>query len=61
MLRMLDTDEEVDLRPRRPPDERRYDDRGVSGAGDAERRRREPEPCVVVRGRDVWVDGGGCV
>jgi hypothetical protein len=61
MLRMLDTDEEVDLRPRRPPDERRYDDRGVSGAGEAERRRSEPEPCVVVRGRDVCVDGGGCV
>jgi hypothetical protein len=61
MLRMLDTDEEVDLRPRRPPDERRYDDRGVNGAGDAERRRSEPEPWVVVRGREVCVDGGGCV
>jgi hypothetical protein len=44
------------LRPRRPPDERRYEDRGVSGAGDAERRLTEPEPCVDARGR-----GGTCV
>lgn len=51
MLRIDDTDDDVDLRPRRPPEERRYEDRGVNGAGDAESRLTEPEPCVEVRGR----------
>lgn len=51
MLRMEDTDEEVDLRPRRPPEERRYDERGVNGAGEAESRLMEPEPWVEPRGR----------
>lgn len=50
MLRIEDTDDDVDLRPRRPPDDRRYDDRGVNGAGDADSRLTEPEPCVEVRG-----------
>ena len=63
MLLMLLTEEEVDLRPRRPPEERRYEERGVWGAGEAERRRSEPEPWVVTRGRTgaLWVEGGGCV
>jgi hypothetical protein len=54
--RMEDTDEEVDFLPRRPPEERRYEERGVSGAGLAERRRALPEPLVDTRGR-----GGSCV
>ena len=33
---MEDTDEEVDLRPRRPAEERRYEDSGVRGAGEME-------------------------
>ena len=33
---MEDTEDEVDLRPRRPPEERRYEDRGVIGTGDRE-------------------------
>jgi hypothetical protein len=50
--RIEDTDEEVDLRPRRPPpEERRYEERGVRGAGLAERRRVLPEPLVEMRGR----------
>ena len=36
MLRMEETEEDVDLRPRRPPEERRYEDRGVIGPGDKE-------------------------
>lgn len=56
MLRIDDTDDDVDLRPRRPPDERRYEERGVNGAGDADSRRTEPEPWVEPRGR---VDIGG--
>lgn len=44
MERMEDTDDEVDLRPRRPPEERRYEERGVRGAGDAESLLTEPEP-----------------
>lgn len=57
MLRIEETDDEVDLRPRRPPEERRYEDRGVRGAGLAERRRTE-EPFVEMRGRGVtWVVG----
>ena len=61
--RMLLTDEEVDLRPRRPPEERRYEERGVRGAGEAESRRVEPDPWVVTRGRrgTLCVVGGGWV
>lgn len=33
-----ETDDEVDLRPRKPTDERRYEPRGVRGAGDSELR-----------------------
>ena len=33
---MEETDEEVDLRPRNPLDECRYDERGVMGAGDSD-------------------------
>lgn len=51
MERIEDTEEDVDFRPRRPPEERRYEERGVSGAGDAESRLMEPEPCVEPRGR----------
>lgn len=61
MDRIDDTDDDVDFRLRRPPEERRYEDRGVRGAGDAERRRIElvPEPCVETRGRGVvWADVG---
>jgi hypothetical protein len=65
MERILETDEDVDLRPRSPPEERRYEDRGVSGAGDADKRRvPDPEPFVDMRGRGgMCVDGGtdGCV
>lgn len=53
--RMDETDEDVDFLPRRPPLERRYEERGVSGAGLAERRRTLPEPAVEMRGR-----GGKC-
>jgi len=38
MLRTDETDEEVDLRPRRPAEGRRYEECGVSGAGDREDR-----------------------
>lgn len=38
MLRIEDTDDEVDLRPRSPADDRRYELRGVWGAGDSELR-----------------------
>lgn len=40
MLRIEETDEEVDLRPRRPTEECRYEERGVSGAGEREERLR---------------------
>lgn len=59
MLRIEDTDDEVDFRPRRPPDERRYEDRGVSGAGDAESLLMDPEPCVEPRGRGPDICGVG--
>lgn len=36
MERMDEMEEEVDLRPRRPPEERRYEERGVSGEGESE-------------------------
>lgn len=56
---MDETEDDVDFLPRRPPLERRYDDRGVSGAGLAESRRALPEPFVEMRGRGVTcVDGG---
>lgn len=62
MERIEDTDEEVDLRPRRPPEERRYEERGVRGAGEAERRLTEPEPWVDTRERGfACVVGGGWV
>jgi hypothetical protein len=48
MERIEDMDEDVDFRPRRPPEERRYEDRGVNGAGDADSRL-DPEPCVDAR------------
>lgn len=51
MERIEETDEDVDLRPRRPPLERRYEERGVRGAGLAERWRALPEPFVETRGR----------
>jgi hypothetical protein len=51
MERIEETDEDVDFRPRRPPEEWRYEDRGVRGAGDAESRRMLPEPFVDTRGR----------
>lgn len=39
MERMEETDEDVDLRPRRPFDVRRYDvERGVSGPGESDER-----------------------
>ena len=38
MLRIEETDEEVDLRPRRPADGRRYEECGVRGAGESEDR-----------------------
>jgi len=38
MLRIDETEEEVDLRPRKPADERRYELRGVRGEGDKELR-----------------------
>lgn len=59
MLRIEDTEDEVDFRPRRPPEERRYEERGVSGAGEAESRRTEPEPLVDTRGRGVTCVVGG--
>lgn len=37
-LLIEETDDEVDLRPRRPPDECRREDRGVNGAGESELR-----------------------
>lgn len=37
-LRIEEMEDEVDLRPRRPPDECRYDERGVIGAGEREAR-----------------------
>lgn len=36
ILRMEETDEDVDFRPRRPTEERRYDPRGVIGDGERE-------------------------
>lgn len=63
MERIDDTEEEVDFLPRRPPDDRRYEDRGVKGAGLADSRRTEPDPLVLSLGLDATcVDGGafGC-
>ena len=36
MLRIDETDDEVDLRPRNPVEERRYELRGVSAEGESE-------------------------
>jgi hypothetical protein len=56
MERIEDTEDDVDLRPRRPPEERRYDERGVSG--DGEREGRLPDPWVDTLARFVTcVDG----
>lgn len=38
MLRIEETDDDVDLRPRNPADDRRYDPRGVMGEGESELR-----------------------
>lgn len=38
MLRMEETEDEVDLRPRRPVEERLYDECGVRGDGERESR-----------------------
>ena len=38
MLRMEETEDDVDLRPRSPADDRRYDPRGVMGDGERELR-----------------------
>lgn len=38
MLRTEETDEDVDLRPRRPAELRRYEERGVTGDGEMELR-----------------------
>lgn len=48
MLRIDEMDEEVDLRPRRPAEGRRYDPRGVMGDGDNELRLWET---LVFKGR----------
>lgn len=46
---MDETDEDVDFLPRRPPEDRRYEPRGVTGEGDIEGR--FPEPFVNTLGR----------
>lgn len=52
--RIDEMDEDVDLRPRRPPEERRYEERGVRGEGERDRRLPEEE----TRGRAAtYVDG----
>ena len=38
MLRMEETEEEVDFRPRRPAEERRYEECGVKGTGERDER-----------------------
>lgn len=38
MLRIEETEEEVDLRPRKPAEERRYELRGVRAEGESELR-----------------------
>jgi hypothetical protein len=59
MERIDDTDDEVDFRPRRPPLDFRYDERGVCGAGLADSRRTLPDPFVDMRGRGgTWVEAG---
>lgn len=50
---MDETELDVDLRPRSPVDERRYEERGVSGAGERERR-----CCCGVVTRDRGMTGG---
>ena len=49
MERMEDIEDDVDLRPRRPPELRRYEERGVRGEGETEGRL--PDPVVEIRGR----------
>jgi hypothetical protein len=55
MDRIDETDEEVDLRPRRPELRRLYDeDRGVRGDGESDTRRfDEDAPPVLIAGRNV--------
>jgi hypothetical protein len=38
ILRIEETEEDVDFRPRRPVELRRYDERGVTGEGESELR-----------------------
>ena len=52
MLRIEETDEEVDLRPRRPAEGRRYEECGVRGAGESEDRLWDPR-----RDRGIWLAG----
>jgi hypothetical protein len=47
MLRMEETDEEVDLRPRRPAELRLYDECGVNGDGESDGRFPALAPAVV--------------
>jgi hypothetical protein len=56
MERMEETDEEVDLRPRRPPELRLYEERGVKGEGETEGRL--PDPVVEILGRCGACEGG---
>lgn len=58
ILRTEETDEDVDLRPRRPAEDRRYELRGVRGDGDKELRLLELPlngrgGCVIDEGRAV--------
>lgn len=46
--RIEDIDDEVDLRPRRPAEERRYEECGVSGEGERDARWRDRPAAVVV-------------
>lgn len=58
MLRIDEIELLVDFRPRSPADERRYEERGVCGAGERERR------CccgVVTRGRGRILGGLLCL
>jgi hypothetical protein len=52
---MEETDDEVDLRPRRPELRRYEDERGVSGEGDRERRF-EPEPGAPMMPPGCWFE-----
>lgn len=58
MLRTEETDEEVDLRPRRPVELRRYEDRGVMGEGERDLRW-VPLRLVSIREVVVAIVGSG--